>query len=1448
MFCKSFLFVLLLMPSILLAEEFNETNDFPTTNFNPPVTLVPGDWVNGSIDVDGDRDMIRIDVPANTSFGIAVSSNTQGLDIRASIYTRNGNDYTYQGWSYDVGGFTPSSFTLNGGNNGTTFYAQVRRYTGNDGNGDSAIGNYRLHYSDLSAINTRDFTKVRIEDVDDLNIFGSALLIGNQLLCRNNADGGACLAPNLGATNNAIDQHKVRIDPNGPANNSMAKLVLEPGDEVVWAGLYWSARIASNSVEHPNAAQIQLRTPAGGYNAIQSDPNKFNWFSDGNVFDYACMQEVTDLVKAGGAGEYFAGGIEASNGTNRFAAWALLVIVENNSRSFKNISVYDGFEAVYDASDDYPDEVNVVADGFLTPKTGDVTASLFVFSGESESGIDDGATITDKDGIEHTVVDAYNNQDDVFNGSATIRGEHRSNHADPNIANPNFQNLIGSDIDILEIEDLSNFQTSTTITIESKNGGNSDRYTLNMFAIETELFTPRFCYDYAYEQDGVDFTEENDGTENPDIVGTVSTSSPVDVKIYLKNLVDSDITITDLKLNILNIDTAQVQYKTNSTYLTPVGGVFPYHVSDSILDTTDASKVLNIPVGDMASNDHIYLYYSLNPQQSTLNTPLLVEAEYTLTIGNESIPYATRIGERIEMCSDDNFNYEPTKGIFSVVDNNYYNYDVGGSQKFYNLPTQVVNRRGNFKLVSFDPDNLDEPKPISTIVAIELLDVSGFHDIEHTCTEENAGVGGRSWVILDNQSSVDLQALFPIASKNATYRISYNNMNPYDDDIVQTELLPDGNYKMLNFPYLAGDPCVRPTEYPLGAGGNYGIATQVSQACGNAGNQGISKEHLDACMECIYGLDTKFICSRDNFSIRPEAFDMQLRDTNQVQNAANGLAIPNNADLAAGYGYDVAITAVTHTNNNPSTGYTTEYNEMTNDIDANGNPTIRQTTFETDTFHGFDWRPGATNIAGCNNTNDQSVSINFNNGSANILVNLSEVGIYQYLTYDRTWTTADQLPSHHTGTYFTGDFDCLGDQSLVQTQVANTVDMAPNNYNRFLNGCDISSNHQNVDTRTIYRDYTTEFHPYQFNVNSIVASAGLNNIPLPANGGFVYMADVGDNTNVQNRNISVHLNGAIIAEGADGTALSNFVNQCFAQPLFIDLTSMAYTPLIDANGNNVNYQFRLITRDDQTVQLRDTQAIVYDPQIAFVPTDPNDPIPQLATTDFVQNAQGSADTILLLNYDRAINVAANPTAITYNNYVVNCTTAANCTFIADMNTNATTTGTNNLNTTVNHYYARSFTPRQSYTALVGNAPIFYETYCDVNNGCNPALLQGTDVSKGGDTRWRLNPNHIANNGTAGNVVQKTALVTVTANPLATTGAYAENIQLTYNNTRGRPYTAIMQHIADPWLVYDPYNVAGTTNEFEAEFIGGNANWAGKSKTENNTETDAAQRSNRKLVW
>ncbi|MBD3825213.1 MAG: hypothetical protein IE916_12025, partial [Epsilonproteobacteria bacterium] len=383
-------------------------------------------------------------------------------------------------------------------------------------------------------------------------------------------------------------------------------------------------------------------------------------------------------------------------------------------------------------------------------------------------------------------------------------------------------------------------------------------------------------YDYAYRQHDIYFTELNDGTKDPRITGSVTTGVPIEVGLYIKNKVEPDIAVDNLFLSV-DINTSQATYIRNTTQLTPINEIYPEDIADSFMSVAD-SYIHNIPVGSIESQGYFYGYYQINPKVTSIDLPIDVTANFDMTIGTTTIPSPPiKLGKKMSLCTDNNFRYQPAKSIFNMVHQGYYDKDAGGTREYYNLPTQVVNRPGDFKVIALDPNDLDTLINVSTIVAVDLVDLSAFHDSNASCQQLSSAISPRIWIPFNNSNTAsfntaaiqtaiaegrtsvsDATSFYANARPHTTFRITFNTTNDGNDDLVKTEVTTDGKYKILNFTELVQTirNCAQDVD------GNPNNTDTVASSCGNAGNTGITIDQLSTCMECVYGYNTKFICSR----------------------------------------------------------------------------------------------------------------------------------------------------------------------------------------------------------------------------------------------------------------------------------------------------------------------------------------------------------------------------------------------------------------------------------------------------------------------------------------------------------------------------------------------------------------------------------------------------------
>ncbi|ADN09842.1 hypothetical protein [Sulfurimonas autotrophica] len=1348
------------------------------------------------------------------------------------------------------------------------------------------------------------------------NIYGDYTSIASSIECIKNTD-GSCNNDYNGNLYDATTKYLNSVATTAiPLNSSTETLSLPSdinGTDIVYAGLFWQGHIAGTDAGDYSTGivgrnVVTMQDSSGTLHTLTADKVWYHDFwGDGTGYDggyrsfYQGYKDVTTILQTSytksQTNNYTVGNIKASVGFDNYqyfwttdseyngirmgfyGNWNLVVVYRHPNIAIlsprpkaKNITIFHGFDALVPlptTTASRTKSINLDLSGFLTPASTPISARLLFYGSGGEKSLHyDSLEIQDKKTTGYIdLSNTANPVDDAFNGTVSNLGV----PIDSNITY--YPGLDSDSFDVSSAMDTK--QTTTSLRLTARFINNSgDQFFPGLIAFSTDLYEPEFCYDYAYKQQDKYFTEDNNGTQNPKIYGTdIQIHEPIEVTMYIRNLVESDIDITNMYASVSDINTSFASYINDSTKLAKIGNLTPEPIPDSsftVGSDANGDYIKNISVGNVKANEYFYLYYSIDPLKPTIDMPIKMQVTYDLTTDGTTIPYTLTVGSNLKMCSTSNFEYRPAKGIFNIVHNDYYDYDIGGSKRYYNLPTQVTKREGNFKVLSMDPDNLDDLKGVSTTVAVEMIDASAFHDTNASCSELSSSISERIWVEFDTNTSSTLfdkdainaaigynntitsaAEFYANARQNAAFRISYPISNDANGSLVQLSDADANGYKKIeNYPEIVQvvGACSHPVKYPLGVSGNIGIATTAAQACGNSGTY-ISPQQIQSCMECIYGYNTKLVCSRDNFSIRPEALMIKLDDQNQtnptvqtrIDDTISGLAIPipKVLHLSSGYQYNIELNATNHINNVASAGYTKTYN-----ID---NSSVASYIFEPRSI-----TTANANLF-CNDTNDTNITLRFLNGVVDTNTSMDQVGEYRLKLRDTSWTTVDSdtaTMSHHTVPYFTANADCYSNSSI--TQNVNAA-MNPNDITT-LNGCNISSNHINNEANLKYNDYNVTFHPYKFDLNAtnggnpITPTIGLLFTPVPNTTPYIYISDI--NTSLD-ENMSYHLNGSISALGENNVTLTNFVDKCYATPLDINI-STSDRDLNDSNGNHVDYRVRFHDINSSNKVITALDINVTDDNTT---SHTNDILIQTVQTStkgyFPKNLNGTMQTRLNMNYVREKDTTINPTTLTFIKYQVNCTNAAaDCTLNADLINNKTTKGAKDLNATlpIRHYYGRTHAPRQTISGSDGNISMYYEVFCS-GATCNKALLQdGIDSNTTDDPRWFMNTKHSNEAGTAAQTTTKqknAANVTITREANAN---HPDYIGLHYNENSGYPYKATMENNASGWLIYNKYNANSITNEFQVEFIKPGGDWAGVHETNATTNKNASENTNRRLMW
>ena len=1332
-----------------------------------------------------------------------------------------------------------------------TYYLTVQ-VTDNDGATDSATITVNVTSSGGSHEGYRDFT-LR----EQVSVPGNMVTIGNTVLvaptdqssnvCSSYTNGS--YIANASQSNNYYYLCQYYADGNSqPATRARLDINDSTNSTLVWAGLYWQA-LVSNNYDISNMT-INIKNGTSSYQTIGYD--QLDWGKDvgaDGYTSYSAFKDVTALFKNQGwlAGTYTVADIPVYEGKvaslGTYGAWTLVVIYRNNNEKMRGFSIFDGWKRVEGFDDPDNADVPITVSGFYTPKSLPINSAASVFTAEGDKLIT---------GDSITAENIANNNTQVTLGifDSSIDGV-SSRTPDPT-------NNQGIDIHTYNLgtdgkDLLTTQQSAITFHFKTSTDGSSrDTYWPSMIAFNTELYAPELCYDYAYQQNNRYFTEDNDGSSDPRITGDLYTLDPVEVSLYVKNKVESDITITDMKINILDINTLQATYISGTAQRTLPNSTVRTAAPQPPLIENDG-YIRNIEIGDVGSSEYFYVYYDLDPLVRTLSMPLDAYAEFNLTISlpnstqTVQIPYSLKLGKDIPICAGGGgYNYTPVYSNFNV--------EQAGMNGMYNLETQVAKRIDDFKIVSYDPADLETQKPVFTTVAIELIDAGAYHEVDASCKEADSALTPRIWLTFDNNVSsinfnqqviqaaidggyisdeilnladplTDAREYFGNIRKNVAFRVSYNAAGE-GDSLIQLE---PGTCTGQQSP-----PCYEVTNFPdlnkldVGAGegrclqdvdGNPTNSDLIPQYCGNSGNAGLDQQQLATCMECIYGYNLNFVCSRDNFAIRPASYRIRLTDDNtttvNVDFARNDNASTQH-NLAAGYPYRFDINATSYIDDDSVEGYIKSF--------GSENPDARA---------AMEWNPSSGHvITGCNAAVDQNMSFYLIDGGNNHETNtwadrhgkLTDVGEFQFHILDKDWTRYDwdsTLMQHHSGSHFYSATtpDCTVDDHSVPTVDSGTKV-----------GCDTSSDYDSSHTLMKIRVY-----PYDINVSD-VNDTDISKI-------FYYMNNVAANSYTNDltvdENHSVHLKGALRAEGKDGTLVSNFVQNCYAEPVVFNYTAS----VTSVDGFPLHWR--------ETNSTTDTNDIVLPVNID----------PSSSANAFTKNGKGASTLDLHINFDRSRTTPVNPVDLNISVISADCSdlaSSANCATYADGINNHSALNSALLNSNHLMLYGRVHAPRYRVectgtgsctTSTSPNQPLrlYDEFYYNLSStiDANSTLVTDKNVSSGANRsvdsiNWYTNTQHGSNDGNATNVAQYYMPGTspISTMDLTTPSTGISTINATYYGTDGYPYKATMGITASPWLIYNRFDTAAVHNDFELEFnaarLGGDSNKSDSELTSPNT--------------
>ncbi|WP_434749881.1 DUF7507 domain-containing protein [Paenibacillus amylolyticus] len=342
-----------------------------------------------------------------------------------------------------------------------------------------------------------------------INDTGSVTFTGNTLgLSRSNTVGVPGTVDSIGAY--IITDTSVQFGTYPPGttnmfqnNSSAAILNLPAGSTVLYAELIWGGTYIDN--QENNSAFINkdviLTTPVG-VTTVSPDPatarevllSTASGFP--RTFAYVRSSDVTDLIRAGGAGTYVTGGVVGTlsipDPNSNHAGWTLGVIYRNPALPLRNLSIRVGAEVILATSG----PVTTPIEGFATPFSGPLAGRALLGAQEGDARITGDQALFGPTVSNLTALSGPNNFATNFFASQ-INGDTGALDTTGTFGNRNQINgTPGTDIvggrqgwDITNVDvssTLRNTQTSALLRLTTSGDG----YLVDSFALQIDINTP----------------------------------------------------------------------------------------------------------------------------------------------------------------------------------------------------------------------------------------------------------------------------------------------------------------------------------------------------------------------------------------------------------------------------------------------------------------------------------------------------------------------------------------------------------------------------------------------------------------------------------------------------------------------------------------------------------------------------------------------------------------------------------------------------------------------------------------------------------------------------------------------------------------------------------------------------------------------------------------------
>ena len=291
--------------------------------------------------------------------------------------------------------------------------------------------------------------------------------------------------PNGTFSNGAFSMAYVDID--NDANTFMSSsdsIALPNCSEILWAGLYWSARIAANTANYANRSQVRLKLNNGSYQVLTADQTLDVPTIGGSSWShpsYYCFKNITSVLTSTGTNTRFTvANVTAEAGSNRWGGWSVIIVYKNVLQSMRNLTVFDGFANISSGN-----SLNIPISGFTTPPSGPVTFELGVIGLDGDRDSNGDQLQFNGAGTFVNISDALHNTTNFFNSTIS------DNAVVTPYRNPSYNNTLGYDAGIFypnntALNYIGNNATSATIRVTTS----SENILARAFTSAIDIYEP----------------------------------------------------------------------------------------------------------------------------------------------------------------------------------------------------------------------------------------------------------------------------------------------------------------------------------------------------------------------------------------------------------------------------------------------------------------------------------------------------------------------------------------------------------------------------------------------------------------------------------------------------------------------------------------------------------------------------------------------------------------------------------------------------------------------------------------------------------------------------------------------------------------------------------------------------------------------------------------------